>query len=50
VQSPGNPDANGVNPALHEIEQVRVEQGTDKVLRHNHQAEPFRQTIAAKQQ
>ncbi len=47
--SPRNPNANDVNPPLHEIEQVRIKKRTDDVLRDNDEAYPFGQTTAAEQ-
>jgi hypothetical protein len=42
--------ANDIEPALREIEQMRVEQRTDYVLDHNDKSDPLGQTVATEQQ
>ena len=46
----GDADADHVDPALHEIEQMGVEQRTNDILHHDDEADPRHQAGAAKQQ
>src|SRR6478736_6680594 len=45
--SSSNANADNVGPALHEIEQMRVEQGANDILHHNDKTDPFGKAIAS---
>ena len=45
----GHADAENVHPALVKIEQMRIEQRCDDILRHDQKADPARQGVAAEQ-
>ena len=46
----GNADTQHIDPALLEIEQMRIDQRTENILRDDHQPDPGRQASAAEQQ